>query len=65
MLVLTLLTDRYGWVPRPVPLALGRGVAPQGEAPAALKGDRVPVGVAGLRGSHPPVVDLRGWAHHP
>lgn len=64
-LILTLLTDRHGWLPPPVTSALGRGVASQGEAPAALEGDRVPIGVAGLGDSHPPIPDLWGWAHHP
>lgn len=64
-LILTLLTDRHGWVPAPVTLALGRGVASQGEASVAPKGDRVPVGVAELGDSHPPIRDLWGWAHHP
>lgn len=64
-LILTLLTDRHRWVPPPVPLALGRGVASQGEASVALEGDRVPVAVAGLGDSHPPILDLWGWAHHP
>lgn len=40
-------------------------MASQGEASAALEGDRVPVGVAGLGDSHPPILHLWGWAHHP
>lgn len=62
--ILTLLTDGHGRIPRFVSFALGHGMAFQHEPFMALKANSVLVSVALFGNGYSPILDLWHWTHH-